>query len=87
MTLSGLLVAETNKYQEQHVQAHPIIQLDSKVKRWKPVDVVQMMAFIGVFLNMGILRKHTIVSYWNTSDESQDTPWFRNVFRLVTISN
>lgn len=84
-SLWQLLVDETNSYQELYISKNPILQPHSKVHQWRKVDIPQMKAFIGVWLNMGILRKHSIESYWNTTDYSQDTPMFRKIFKLATF--
>ena len=34
---------------------------------------------------MGLIRKHSIETYWNTTDFSLDTPMFRRVFTLNTF--
>ena len=39
-----------------------------------------MYAFLGVTLNMGLLKKPTLESYWDTIHKSQYTPWFGNHF-------
>ena len=57
----------------------------SKVHLWKPTNVRKMRAFIGILLNMGLIRKPTIEGYWNCKDYSQNTPMFRQVFKLDTF--
>jgi hypothetical protein len=73
-SLWTLLVDKTNKYEKYY-----------KVHKWEDVDVNKMKAFIGVILNMGLTKKHSIESYWNCKDYSQDTPMFRKVFKLDTF--
>lgn len=84
-SLWEILVSETNSYHAYYMSQDPILKPKSKVKQWKDVDIPQMKAFIGLLLNMGILRKHSIVSYWNSTHYSQDTPMFRKVFKLETF--
>ena len=52
---------------------------------WKPVDVPKMKAFVGVILNMGLVKNNRIESYWNVTSYSQDTPMFRKVFTVRTF--
>lgn len=84
MSLWELLVSETNKYKAKFVRDHPDLPRRSKVRHWTDVDPTIMRAFIGVAINMGLIRKHGIEQYWNSTDYSQDTPLFKRVFRLDT---
>ena len=49
-----------------------VLQEHAQVQYWKPVDVPKMKAFVGVILNMGLVKKHCIESYWNVTSYSQD---------------
>ncbi|CAB4027539.1 Hypothetical predicted protein [Paramuricea clavata] len=84
-SLWTLLVQETNKYEKYYVRKNPVLSPKSKVRKWEDVDVNKMKAFIGIILNMGLIKKHSIESYWNCKDYSQDTPMFRKVFKLDTF--
>lgn len=84
-SLWQVLVDETNSYQELYMRNNPTLKRKSKVHLWQPVAVDEMKAFIGVILNMGILRKHSIESYWDCTNYSQDTPMFKRVFKLDTF--
>ncbi|XP_067947266.1 piggyBac transposable element-derived protein 4-like [Watersipora subatra] len=44
-----------------------------------------MRAFIGILLNMSLVRKHLFHSYWDTTHFSQDMPVFRKTFKLETL--
>lgn len=57
-----------------------VIRRYSRVHVWKPVTVKEFLGFIAVVLNMGLIRKPTIAEYWNKSQKSQQTQWFRNMF-------
>ena len=50
----------------------------------KPVDVLKIKAFVGVILNMGLVKKHCLESYWNVTSYSQDIPMFPKVFTVRT---
>ena len=39
-----------------------------------------MYAFVSVVVNMGLLKKSTIKSYWDSANPSQSTPWFKERF-------
>ena len=51
------------------------------------MDVPTIRAFIGIILNMGLVKKHGIESYWNVRNYSQDTPMYRKVFTKTTFKN
>jgi hypothetical protein len=57
------LVDETNKYEKYYVRKNPLLGPKSKVHKWEDVDVNKMKGFIGVILNMGLTKKHSIESY------------------------
>ena len=85
-SMMNLLVSETNnKYQVYYTRKNPVLSSRSKVHLSEPTNVRKMRAFIGILLNMGLIRKHTIEGYWNCKDYSQNTPMFRQVFKLDTF--
>lgn len=79
------LLAETNKYAEYQIRKAGVLQRHSKMRHWKPIDMQALRAFVGILLNMGLLKKHSIESYWDSAHYSQDTPCFRRVFTLRTF--
>lgn len=86
-SLLGIFVTETNRYANQVIQSLPETSPRSRKNDWIPVSLNEMMAFIAVIINMGVVRKPTIPSYWSKS-ESLATPWFgkmfkRNRFQLI----
>ena len=54
----------------------PRKELNSKKKKWKKPDLVEMKAFLGLSLSMGIMDKPKIEDYW-TTDPLFETPGFR----------
>ena len=50
----------------------------SHEKKWKDVDELEMKAFIGIILYMGIISKPTIHEYW-TKSYLFGTPGFRSI--------
>ncbi|XP_070174096.1 piggyBac transposable element-derived protein 4-like [Littorina saxatilis] len=51
-------------------------------------NLEELRAFIGIFLNMGLIQKANLQAYWDSSHESQSTPWFikhfsRDRFQLL----
>ena len=60
-------------------------QEHAQVQYWKPVDVPKMKLFVGIILNMGLMKKHCIESYWNVISYSQDTSMFCKVFMVRTF--
>lgn len=53
--------------------------LQSRIRKWKPVTLAEMMGFLAVIFNMGLIRKPTLAEYWSTRN-SQTTPWFKTMF-------
>ncbi|KAL8567877.1 hypothetical protein ACOMHN_058999 [Nucella lapillus] len=80
------VVEETNIYSQQWVDGHQDYlrqKPTSIVHQWikkGPTTPEEFRAFLGVSLNMGLIRKATINSYWDTSHPSQRTPWFNDHF-------
>lgn len=74
------LVEETNLYATQTLaQEEPTRH--ARGNRWNPVTLDEMQAFIGLLLAMGIVRKPTYASYWETGNGTllTETPNFRSV--------
>ena len=75
-----LLVTQTNLYAEQKRGAE-------QNSVWYPVSVVEMKAWLALYLCMGIVNKLNIKSYWST-DPILSTPFFpvlcqeRGLFRF-----
>lgn len=80
--LIDIIVRETNRYADQWIREK------EEYLRQKPRSLVhlwieqgkttkeEIYAFLSVTMNMGLLKKPTIKSYWNTCNPSQSTPWF-----------
>ena len=82
----NLLVLETNRYADQWIASHEEY-LDahqfSRVHQWirdGRATPAEMRAFLGITLNMGLIRKPTIDSYWDQVYKSQLTDWFVDHF-------
>ncbi|XP_067939871.1 piggyBac transposable element-derived protein 4-like [Watersipora subatra] len=84
-SLWKLIVIETNKYYQYYLSQNHTIKANSKVKLWKDIDVKTMRAFIGILLNMSLVRKHSFHSYWDTTHFPQATQVFRKTFKLETF--
>ena len=72
-----LMVRETNRYAEQHIQRNAIA-LHSAVRNWTPVDRDEMWSFLGLITLMGLVYKPRIHMYWS-NDEIYRTPLFGQV--------
>lgn len=90
--LIDLLVAQTNLYARQWIQQHQAYLNDrpfSRVHQWIKQGYTtreEMYAFLSVCINMGLIKKPTIESYWNTTNTSQSTPWFPEHFNRDRFS-
>ncbi|XP_049812674.1 piggyBac transposable element-derived protein 4-like [Schistocerca nitens] len=78
MQLFTIMVTETNRYARQVIQSTHLSP-NSRLKQWQPTTVAEMRAFIAAVLNMGLIKKPTIFSYWST-DANLLTPWFSQMF-------
>lgn len=77
-SLFALITKETNRYVEQFLSQNDITD-NSRVTEWLPVTELEMKVFIACILNMGLIRKPTIFSYWSTTCCNL-TPWFSQMF-------
>ena len=63
-----ILVTETNLYAQQQIamKSRPprILGSHSRLRNWMPVTRDEMLAFLGIVLSMGIIKKLTFESYW-----------------------
>ncbi|XP_023221147.1 piggyBac transposable element-derived protein 4-like [Centruroides sculpturatus] len=78
MSLLSLMVAESNRYAKQVINGMGG-KVPEYLKNWNRITVKEMKGFLACVLNMGLIKKSSIASYWSTSD-SQATPWFRKMF-------
>lgn len=78
--LLNTFVTMTNKYARDYIRTHTHnMSPNSRTHEWKNVTLPEMKAFIATILNMGLVRKSTIESYWSTTG-SLLTPWFAKMF-------
>ena len=80
--LVDILVMESNRYGDQwiaknqkYLQAYPKSMVRESINQGS-FSKEEMYAFISVILNMRLLNKPTIESYWDSVNPSQATPWF-----------
>ena len=66
-----LLVIQTNLYAEQK-------RGEAEKSVWYPVSVEEMKGWIAIYLNMGIINKPSISSYWSV-DPVLSTPFFGTI--------
>lgn len=80
------LVDETNQYAAEKI-AQGNLKPHSRLGDWQDIDVNEMKVFIGIILNMGIIKASSVDAYWNTKWEF-NIPFFRqamfrNRFQLI----
>lgn len=71
-----ILVQQTNIYAERRSQSENVSR-NSRLKQWRPVNLAEMKVFLAIIISMGLVQKSDVQDYWST-DEVQDTPFFRN---------
>ena len=72
------VVKNTNTYAATKLESMPPSRR-SLVSSWRPVSVVEMKAFIGVIINMGLVQLAQLKDYWGTH-ETVKLPFFRRIF-------
>jgi hypothetical protein len=75
-----MLVTETNRYAAQYFEKNPYDQLPKHAlaRKWKEVDIPEMLAFLGILFFMGYVKLPTYLSYWST-DYLTEMKGFRSV--------
>lgn len=77
--LLNTMVVQTNNYGNKFYNDNKdTLKETSPVRKWKVTCAAEMKGFIAIILNMGLVRKPTIYSYWSRT-VSQSTPWFPSV--------
>lgn len=71
-----ILVQQTNIYAGRRSQSENVSR-NSRLKQWRPVNLAEMKVFLTIIISMGLVQKSDVQDYWST-DEVQDTPFFRN---------
>ena len=85
------LVRETNSYARAYLR-HPAMvawvqqHRHSRFRHWPAngITVADLKKYLGLCLNMGLIRKKRLSDYWNTR-RSQRTPFFGEVMSLRTF--
>lgn len=71
------MVEQTNLYADQFISSHPSSSF-AKPRMWTPTNPGEMKKFWGLLLNMGIIKKTTIRSYWS-GDILYSTPLYATI--------
>ncbi len=58
----SLMVHETNRYAQQHLQAQELTQR-SKTLQWKPATHEEMLKFLGIIIEMGLVQMPKVDYY------------------------
>lgn len=70
------IVDEINTFAERKI-AEGNLKPASRLRQWKATNVEEFTRFLGVLLNMGIVRLPTVQMYWTTK-WTQTVPFFRH---------
>ena len=62
------------RYATQYLDTHLNLPPHSRAHQWRDVNRLEMKAFIGLWMTMGVIKKSTIASYWS----SNSTTWLIN---------
>ena len=73
------LVVDTNNYARAKIAARESACPDKIHHPWVNVTLEEMMAFLGLVINMSMIHSGDVREYWS-SNLSQVTPFFRVVF-------
>ena len=79
-TMSGwqLIIQTTNEYARDRVQ-NMVPRRRSVFRNWRDITLVEMKAFIGIIIQMGLVKLSDIKDYWSTHF-TLNFPFFRSVF-------
>ena len=69
---------ETNVYAQQKIdrmRQQGTLKPYSHLQKWTPVTTQEMMVFLAVVVNMGLVYKPNLESYWST-DPATEIPFF-----------
>ena len=61
-----LMVRKTNQYAEQYFQTHEITSL-SKSRQWKSTTDQEMLKFLGIIIQIGLVQMPKLSHYWSSS--------------------
>ncbi|XP_054771050.2 piggyBac transposable element-derived protein 4-like [Lytechinus pictus] len=77
-----VISAAKNRYARDH-NGEAILSPRSRYRQWtklsQQLNIAIMLAFLALFLNMGMIRKSSVGDYWNQQDWSQFTPCWAEV--------
>lgn len=73
------IVEQTNRYAKEKIKEKNLSKR-SIWNNWVDVTVEEMLAFIGVILNMGIIITRNLKDYWSQQHNSR-IPFFSEIFR------
>ena len=62
----SLMVHETNRYAQQHLQSQELSKR-SKTLQWKPTTREEMLKFLGIVIQMGLVQMPKVDYYWSKS--------------------
>ncbi|UYV66532.1 hypothetical protein LAZ67_4001984 [Cordylochernes scorpioides] len=82
------IVDQTNIYASQYISANrSTAKSRSRFFNWTNTNLDEMKVFLGLILNMGLIKMRRIFEYWNKRNWSQETPAFfripRDIFWLI----
>jgi hypothetical protein len=80
-----LMVTEPNRYAQQVISSKAG-NVPTPLRNWTRITVHEMKGFLTCILNMGIMKKPTIASYWSTLCYKA-TPWFGKMFTKHCFSH
>lgn len=83
-----ILVRETNLYAEKSMD-DANLPPKARAHSWRPTNGIEMKAFIGIILAMGILTKPTLESHWKEGTQSWliNTPMCLDIMRKTRFQN
>ena len=77
--LLQVIVVDTNHYARAKFAARESAFPDKNHSAWVDITLEEMMAFLGLVVNMNLIHKGDVREYWSTNP-SRGTPFFREIF-------
>lgn len=75
-----LMCNETNRYEHQKLNSGPV-RRNSRMSRWKDIDIDEMKKFLGILIFSGVVVFPTYESYWK-----KESLYYHELFHTIGMN-
>lgn len=88
LEILGKIVTETKKYIAQFLGAQELSPR-SRLSRWETMNfrMSHVSKYIGLVINMGLIKMKRIGMYWNKSNPCINTPFFNSLWQGINLNS